>query len=191
MRISRAKAAELNKRKRGSQIAEFGAALVLVSMAIIIPSVGYSILPVRWIMAQEIVKSSARKLALSESFSESLERLSARPSVLEQLNSIGGIKVDTIKLLLKATKVMQPGQSITVEAPGKLGKDWLPDRGNIPCTYTLILEARVKLSPALLLPATAPHLPGINGPIPLILSAAHEWENLSMNPESGRYFINE
>jgi hypothetical protein len=176
---------------RGSHIAEFGAALVLIAVALIIPLVDLAIVPVRWMMAQELVNNVTRQLAFCESFSQSIERLKSKPSLEDRLNRLGGVRVRAVQLGIRAAKIFEAGQFLFVDEPGKLPEEWLPKQGRTPCTYTLLLEVKVDLCPAVLFPGVGNAVPGLTGPFPMVLSSCHAWENLSLDPESRQFFINE
>lgn len=176
---------------RGSQIAEFAAALALLTVAVIMPVIDLSVVPIRWMMAQETVKSYSRQLAFCDSFSEATKLIQKEPSLETRLNSLGGIKVDDLGLKLRCASIHDPSTAIYVANPGSVPKDWLPEGARGPCTYSLVLEAKILLYPAFPATVKGNPLPGITGPFPLIASGSHEWENLGRNPDTGNFYLNE
>lgn len=181
-------------RSRGSQIVEFAAAMVLLVCVILLPFLDLAILPVRWLMAQEIVNAYIRKLALCETFSEAYQIMEADPSLSTRLSRLGGIDCKSLKLKMRAARVfLHPHQPevIVVERPGQMPPDWLPDGKKAPCIYTLEIEIKSLISPAVLVSAGGLSVPGITAPLPFVLSASHGWENLGRNPVTRRFFINE
>ncbi|MBX9695431.1 MAG: hypothetical protein K2Z81_23805, partial [Cyanobacteria bacterium] len=70
-------------------------------------------------------------------------------------------------------------------------KEWLPDGKKSPCTYTLELEVKSTIAPAVLLSTKGVAVPGLTCPVPITITAAHEWENLGRNPLTGKYFLTE
>lgn len=176
---------------RGSQIAEFAAALALLTVAIIVPVIDFSVVPIRWMMAQETVKTYSRQLACCASFSEAVRMIQLEPSLETRLNSLGGIKVDDLGLKLRCASIHDPSNVILVDNPGSVPKDWLPQGAKGPCTYSLILEAKILLYPAFPANLRGNPVPGLTGPFPLISSGSHEWENLGRNPDTGNFYLNE
>lgn len=179
------------RRQRGSQIAEFGAALTLLTAVVIIPVIDFSIVPVRWMMAQETIKTYTRQLAFCESFSQATQKLLQEPSLESKLNSLGGVKTNGINLRLRIASIYHPSEVLFVESAGGIPKDWLPDAQKGPFTYTIILEVKTLLSPAFPVPVKRNPLPGVTGPFPILATGSHGWENLGRNPNTGNFYINE
>lgn len=175
----------------GSQIAEFAAALALLTVAVIVPVIDLSVVPIRWMMAQETVKTYSRQLAFCSSFSEAVRMIQREPSLETRLNSLGGIKVDDLGLKLRCASIQDPSAVMLVENPGSVPKDWLPEGAKGPCTYSLVLEAKILLYPAFPANLKGNPVPGLTGPFPLIASGSHEWENLGRNPDTGNFYLNE
>ncbi len=142
-------------------------------------------------MAQEIIKGFSRQLAFCESFSESEKLINCPPSLVHRLDAVGGLKVQSVKLCLKIARVFHPEDFVLVAEPRKVPEAWLPEHANAPSTYTLLLEVKLLLSPAMLFSDGAGSLPGVTSPIPIMISASHQWENLGRNPETGMFFLNE
>jgi hypothetical protein len=175
----------------GSQLAEFGAGLLILTSIILIPLIDLVIIPVRWMMAQDMVNSYSRKLALCETPSESLRMLRMEPSLVETLKRIGGVEVNSTDLKIRASTTSPVGDSLELYVPAQIPDEWLPKGSKGPCIYSLELQANVEISPAILLRNIAGKMPGINSPIPVTLSASHQWENLGRDPGSGEYYLNQ
>lgn len=180
---------------RGSQLAEFTAAIVMLVLVILLPFLDFAILPVRWLLSQEIVNGYVRKLALCETYSQAHEILEADPSLATRLERLGGVKCRELKLKMRVSRVFlnaHPSEVLVVEKPGQIPKAWLPDGQKSPCIYNLDLEVQALISPAILSPASGGlTIPGITSPVPFLLTASRNWENLGRNPTTKRYFINE
>lgn len=176
---------------RGTQITEFAAALALLTVAVIVPVIDLSVVPVRWMMAQEIVKSYSRQLAYCDKFSDALNLIHKEPALDARLNDLGGIKVSDLAVKLRCASIQDPSNVILVDNPGSLPNDWLPEGGKGPCTYSLVLEAKILLYPAFPTNVKGNPLPGFTGPFPVIASSTHEWENLGRNPDTGNFYLNE
>lgn len=178
----------------GSQITEFAAALVLLVALVLLPVVDLTIVPIRWMLAQEIVTGYARRLALCETLSQCHRTLEMDPSLRSKLESLGGLGVESIKVRLRVSRVFQsphPKEVLLVERPRSIPPSWLPDGVKAPCLYTLELEVKTLLSPAVLFRNTGCQIPGVTAPFPLLLTAAHEWAHYGRNPSTGSYFLNE
>ena len=181
----------LNRRNCGSQIVEFGAALGLLIACVFLPMIDLSIVPVRWMMAQEIINAYSRQLAFCETFSQSYRTMEADPSLTTRLTNLGGIKVKSIQLYLRITRIAHNNETLVVEMPKRIPPEWLPNGSKSPCSYSLVLNVQSLLSPAVLFPGGGDLLPGVTAPFPMSISASHEWENFGKNPVTGKFFLNE
>jgi hypothetical protein len=182
------------RRKRsqfGSQIAEFGAGLLILTTLILIPLLDLVIVPIRWMMAQEIVNSYTRKLAMCESLSQSSQLLNLEPSLQSKLEKIGGVSVDSTDLLLRIATIYPSGEVLQFYVPARVPAEWLPNGSKAPCVYSLQLRVGLTIAPALLFNGWGQQITGVTKPIPIFVTASHEWENLGRNPATGEYFLNE
>lgn len=179
----------------GSQIAEFVPALVILVCFVAIPLLDYTIVPIRWMLAQEIVSDYSRKLAFCETFSESFGKLQKEPSLITKLHNLGGIDIKGVNLHLRISRVapqQRTGEFLMVDMPQRIPAEWLPNGGKAPCSYLLELQVDSRLSPAIMLPGSGGGLlPGVTAPVPLTISGAHEWENLGRDPVNGQFYVNE
>jgi hypothetical protein len=184
----------LLRRQNGSQIVEFAAAIVLLITFVLIPCLDLAIVPIRWMMAQELIDSYVRTLSMCETFTESLHMLESDPSLRTRLLRLGGVQVESLNLRLKITRVFRDtsaAQSLEVIHPGSIPAAWLPDGALAPCAYALDIDVRGSIAPALLTKLQGMRIPGLTVPIPVPLSASHEWTNLGRDPNTEKYFINE
>lgn len=176
---------------RGSQLAEFGAALVLFVLCVIVPTIDFGIVPIRTMMAQEILGKQARRLAFADNFSSALAMLENDSIFNQSLVNLGGVTVDTNKVYLQISNATDKKRPFLEMAAGTVPNNLLPSPSNQANTYNLILEVRLLLSPAFLVPAVSAKIPGITAPFPITLRASHSWENLGRNPETGKFYLNE
>src|SRR5208283_178789 len=95
----------LLRRQNGSQIVEFAAAIILLITFVLFPCLDLVIVPIRWMMAQELIDSYVRTLSMCETFSESLHMLDSDPSLRTRLLRLGGVQVESLSLRLKITRV--------------------------------------------------------------------------------------
>ncbi len=178
----------------GSQMADFAAALVILVVVIFIPLLDLTILPIRWMLAREIINDYSRKLALCETFSESYALMKADPSLATRLLRLGGVECKDINLQLRISRVFlspHPDEYVLIEGPRTIPTEWLPGGKKSPCTYSLELKVTTLISPAFLMSGIGLDIPGLTSPVPFEISSAHEWENLARNPISKKYYLNE
>lgn len=177
------------RNSRGSQLAEFGPALALLVGIVIFPLLDLVVLPVKFMLAQNMVSDFSRELAMCETFSQSQSKLSAAPSLVNRLKDLGGVDVRSVDLHLKIAKASGSGeQIITVRSPGEFPAECLPNPdGN--CVYSLELNIDSLMSPAVLIPFFGQAIPGLSAPVPLLISASHEWENLGRDPANKKFYI--
>jgi hypothetical protein len=184
-----------NRSKRrsqtGSQIAEFGAGLVLLSTLILIPLLDLVIVPVRWMMAQDIVNAYTRKFALCESLNESWRMLNAEPTLTEALEKLGGVSVKSEDLSVRVSTASSADEVLRLRLPAQIPADWLPNGSKAPCVYSLETHVDLEIAPAVLMRDFGARIPAVSSPIPIAVSSSHAWENLARNPASGEYFLNE
>lgn len=173
----------------GGHIAEFGAALVILTTIILIPLLDLVVVPVRWMMAQNIANSYSRKLALCESFSQSCHMIESEPFLKEQLLHLGGVTVQSVDMFLRISK--PSGDFVLIDTPGQIPPDALPDGETPHCLYSIQLNVKLLISPAILVHWSGQSIPGLTAPIPIMINASHEWENLGRNPATKEFFLNE
>lgn len=181
--------------ERGSQTVEFGAALALFVSMILVPIINYSVIPLRWILANQLVSTNARKMSFCETFSQSQRMLRSEPSLGKHLEDIGGIEVKSVDLGLLATRINGRGSdrdSLFIANPGQVPPHWLPDSTNGgPCTYSLVLKVSMNISPAIPVSSSGPKIMGLTAPFPATITVMREWENLGRDPVSGKFYLNE
>lgn len=178
----------------GSQISEFGVGLIILVVFILIPMLDFVVVPLRWMMAQEMVNNYARKLAMCETLSQSYATMHADPSLKDLLQHIGGVDVKLIDMHLRISRLSTlktQTESYIVNQPGRIPAAWLPVADNQNRLFSLELTVHSYMHPAVLLPGLPLRIPGITAPIPMLVTASHEWGNLGRNPRTGNYFINE
>lgn len=178
----------------GSQIVEFSAALILLVFFAFIPLLDLTIVPIRWMLAQELVNEYARKLALCESFHQSYRTMAADPSLSTRLHRLGGVYVQSLDLRMRISRVFNyphAPETLEVADPTQIPADWLPDGAKAPCAYSLELNVSCFVSPAILLSDKGMSVPGLTKPFSFLITATHEWENVGRDPVTGKFFLNE
>lgn len=188
-----------SRRKRartrtGSQIAEFAPALMILVGVVLVPLLDLMIVPVRWMLAQELANDYARRLAMCETFKQSQALMEADPSLATRLAQLGGVKAESISLHLRISRIGSGAVSedaVVVDQPGKIPPAWLPNGAKAPCAYYLELDIQSQLSPAILVSIPGISVSGLTQPIPTMIRSSHEWSNLAMNPNTQMFFVNE
>ena len=175
---------------RGSQLAEFGPALALLVGIVLLPLLDLVVLPIKWGLARNLVAEYSRELAMCESFSQSQNRLEAEPSLVQKLKNLGGVDVRNVDLHLKISRAgADAAQCIVVRSPGEFPQEMLPGKDGDSFLYSLELNVDSLISPAVLMPFFGQSIPGLSAPVPLQISASHEWENLGRDPASKKFYI--
>lgn len=182
--------------QNGSHCVEFASALTLVVLFVVLPLLNASVIVVRWVLANEIISTSVRDLACCDTFRESWNATYTRPTLSNQIERIGGVKVDSVDLHLRITRVARSNvrgseEVLLVRQPGGVPPAWLPGGIKTPATYLLVVKARIEIAPLWNNDGGVGAIPGITGAIPVSLTSMHKWENLGRNPVSGQFFLNE
>ncbi len=184
------------RREAGSQIVEMAAGLTILTMFVFLPIMNLTTLSWRVMSAQYAATSFVRQLALCESFSQAL-RMVEHSSLTNRLQVLLGSSIKSVHLRLRASRVT-PGADqnsskfLLVDGAGGIPRDWLPDGSQAPCDYALELVVNLMVSPAVKINLPGNLLvPGLTAPVPIAITASHEWENLGRNPETNEYFVNE
>jgi len=165
--------------------------MILVAV-VVVPLLDLMIVPVRWMLAQELANDYARRLAMCETFRQSYALMDADPSLAARLQQLGGVKAESISLRLRISRIGAASEeAVVVDQPGKIPQEWLPNGSKAPCEYFLELDIKSLLSPAILVSIPGTTVPGLTTPIPVVIRASHEWANLSMNPNTQMFYINE
>lgn len=183
-----------NRSESGSVLTDFSAALIVLTCFVFLPLLDLSIVPIRWMLAQDLVNGYARKLSLCETFSGSRSNMDADPSLRTRLQKLGGVNIDSINLRLRITRMFRHAHAEEVfltEEPGTIPAAWLPDGAKAPCSYQLELNVKSKMSPAILLPIKDVAIPGLTRPIPFLITASHEFANCGPDPTTQTFFLNE
>lgn len=77
---------------------------------------------------------------------------------------------------------------LTVTNAQEIPDDWLPEGAKGPCVYTVNMEVDILVSPVF---CGSNGIPGITAPVPMNIAAHSHWENLSRDPKTKEFFINE
>ena len=178
--------ARRRRSKRGGSIAEFGAAFLVLVVFIFIPLVNACFVAVRYFIATGAITEYVHRLSLTERRSQAVSMLTS-DTWWSDFSSKCGVTVTNKKLSVVICGANE-GDKITLNQTQDVPSTWLPNGDKGPCVYTIQLDVDVDVAPVY---AGGAGCPGITSPLPMKISAHSDWENLSRNPKTKRYFINE
>lgn len=174
-----------SRRERGTAITEFGAAFVVLVIFFFIPLVNLSFIGVRFLMAQGAVLEFAHRLALAEKRNDSYTTLASDTWWSDFCNKCGmNVTRSNLDLLISAADNSQ----LRLRAGEQVPSQWLPGGSKSPCVYTYDLSVTISIPPIY---SGGPAIPGITAPLAFQLDGRSAWENLSRDPATTEYFINE
>ncbi len=171
----------------GANMLEFSAVFAVLVVVVLLPLVDLCAVPIRAFFASTAVKETIHTLALSSKFSQAQASLSGGSLLQPRLNAITGVSLRSANLALVANS---SGGSSTFSGPGSVTEDWLPDGKNGPYHYKLLLTCDMEISPLFLIGAGS-EIPGFSAPFRTTISDSYAWENLSKDPATGQFFLNE
>ncbi len=116
---------------------EFGAAMVILILSFTLPLLDFGMIPIHWMLSQEIVTKYTSKLAVCQSFSQALAMLDADNSMIQQLSHLGGVTPQSTKCLLVISKIEPPLESFIADCPKTIPVAWLPGGAKSPCNYEI------------------------------------------------------
>ncbi len=174
------------RQTKGAAITEFGAAFVVLVIFLFVPLVNMSFIGVKFLIAQGAIQEFAHRLALAEKRSDSYTTL-ASDEWWSDFCSKCGVEIEHKKLSLIVCST-NSSEKLSLASGQKVPVDWLPGGAKAPCIYTYDLTVTVSVPPIY---SGGPAVPGITSPLAFQLDGRSAWENLSRNPASTEYFINE
>lgn len=178
--------ARRRRSKRGGSIAEFGAAFLVLVVFIFIPLINACFVAVRYFIATGAITEYVHRLSLTERRSQAVSMLTS-DTWWSDFSSKCGVTVTNKKLSVVICGANE-GDKLTLNQIQDVPANWLPSGDKGPCVYTIQLDVDVDVAPVY---AGGSGCPGITAPLPMKISAHSDWENLSRNPKTKRYFINE
>jgi hypothetical protein len=181
----------LLRKPYGYHIAEFSAAFVLLILVIIVPLVDLSVLPLHWILTQEIINSQVRRLAQCKTFSRAVDFLNTDSVLSAQLAQLGGVKLKSVepKLIISMTK--SPYEIFTVAEAKPIPPEWLPGGKKSPCKYELEMDSLIELSPLMTLNWLGVEIVGLTKPFNCTIKAKTLWENYGRDPITNKFYMDE
>ena len=178
-------------RERGANISEFSAAIVVLVIGFMIPLLDLGIIPIHWLLSQQIISSYVRKLALCETFSQAMTQVNSDPTLQNWLTRLGGVKPELIQCHLLISRLQPPLDVFSTDHPKTIPAVWLPNGPKSPCSYELDLAVTCQFNPLLVLPVSMGKIPGLTVPYTCVIDAKAPWENFGCDPITKQFFINE
>jgi hypothetical protein len=172
----------------GANQMEFAAVFAVLILFIVMPLINLAAIPIRMAFANAAVKDTVHKLALSSKFSQAISTLFGGTLLKARLDSITGVSLATQKLTL--ISINSKGAETPFGGPGTISKNCLPDGESGPYRYNLELACEMDISPLF----TMEHMgdiPGLTGPFRAHFREVYAWENLSKDPSTQQFYLNE
>lgn len=163
-------------RSQKGQITEFAAAFVAFIL-VALPLIDVCSIPARYMLCQGIISELTSSLAHCEKRTDAYLFLKKDQSWKDTLSKFG-VVVSNEQLTLLATTT-DGSQKIELSESQKPSADWLPDGAKGPFIYSLTLKANCAIAA------------GLNTPVNLTVSGNSQWENVSPDPKTLKYFIAE
>ena len=174
------------RKSSGSALLEFSSGLALFIGVVLIPFVDMTFLAARYVIANTYLQTIAQKVAMSDKRSEASSYLMNQSNWRQVIENMG-FKVNSANFDIVVCS--NAGKNL-VRFPGTaaLPSTFLPNsvnQKNDPHIYEIELSVNAEIAPMFL---------GVlawSKPIQLSLKSRAPWENLSPDPETGKFFINE
>jgi hypothetical protein len=179
------------RQKRGYQLAEFTAAFTLLIIGIAIPLLDLGMMPINWLLSQEILTTETRRLAQSNTFKNALQSLEDNGALSSRIEHMGGVKLISIEGKLFISMLNEPYETCTVDTPGKVPPQWLPNGTKGPCDYDLDVTSTLQLTPLVILSGFSAEVPGLTRPFRCVVKSRAHWENTGRDPITKNFYLNE
>ncbi len=168
-------------------LSEFAASTCLLICFLLIPILNIAFLPVRFMITNGVLSELTHRLSHCESRSEAYTAMSGELWWKSTLSKCGvTVSGEQLSLIILTS---DGSNSLVLKRGDILPADWLPGGKNAPCIYSL--EAKMNCSAAPLFKTSAINVAGLTSPVTLSLSSRSQWENLSRDPKTLAYYINE
>lgn len=174
------------RQSRASALFEFSSGLTLFIGVVLIPFVDMSFLAARYVLANNYLQTVAQKVAMLDKRSEVSTYLTKESNWQQVITSMG-FKVNSADFDMVVCN--NAGNNLVKFAGNSpLPATFLPNSSNQkndPRIYELELNVNAEITPMFL---------GVlnwSKPINLKLKSRAPWENLSPDPDTGKFYINE
>lgn len=172
--------------KRGAAITEFSTALTVFT-CFFVAIVDLAFVPARYLLVHTSLENVVHQLALSEKRTEAVQYLDNDANWKKKVESFGvTVKGAKIGMLILDNS---GDTKLSLDGTAPVPKQWLPNNDKVPHVYALELSCDVDIPP--LFKGGIGGIPGFNKPITFKIKNRSQWENLSPDPLTGQYYINE
>lgn len=161
---------------------EFAVAFTLV-LAVTMAVINICFLPVRYLFCQAVMSELADTAGHCEKLSDANKLVKQDASWKARLASVG-VTISKEELILLATTSDGKGK-LRINAAQAVPDEWLPGNSKGPFIYSVILQASCTIAPAV------HSKDGLFGPVTIPVRCGSQWENISLDPKSSKYFLQE
>lgn len=176
-----------NRCSVGASQLEFAAIFAVLVLCVLLPLINLVAIPIRFAFAGAAIKDTVHYLALSDKFSQAQATLQNGEKLQPRINAISGVTLESSNLYLLANNSSGGSEKFS----GPLPQTWLPDGDAAPYHYNLVLSCQLSISPLFLLDSSGAQIPGLTVPFQAQIQESCAWENLSKNPETQQFYLNE
>ena len=168
-------------------MSEFAAGTCILVCFLLIPIFNIAFLPVRFMISNGVLSELTHKLSHCDTRTESYKVMSGDTWWKRTLANCGVTTTgEQLTLLISSS---DGTKSVALNQGDVVPSDWLPGGKNAPCIYSL--ETRMNCSADPLFKSTAIDVAGLTKPVTLSMTGRSQWENLSRDPRTLAYYINE
>lgn len=173
---------------RGSNTVEFTYCIVFVFFVLLLPFSNYGTFMSRWGISSQTVSAWTQNMAKKRKLSDAFKAFQSTEFITAVANPTG-IQVKSVTPSLFISKVDDATRSITVETPGKVPANWLPDAGNYE--YTLKVNVIAQIDPLVTVQLFGLKVPGLTEPADVKMGGSALWENKGRDPVTTEFYLNE
>jgi hypothetical protein len=164
---------------RGSSIVEFAASLTVFICFFLIPAISLLSMPARYMIADSLIRGAANRLSVALTRKDAFAKMKNDRS-WQIMAAKFGVQMRNPQLALIISGENGNSKLVVRDANTEIPREWLPNGNNKPAVYSVELSAQGDVA-----------IPGIYRPISMNFKGRSHWENLSRNPATGRFYINE
>lgn len=176
------------RRKTGSTVmSEFAAGTCILVCFLLIPIFNIAFLPVRFMISNGVLAELTHRLSHCDTRTESYKVMAGDTWWKNTLAKCGvTTSGEQLTLLISSS---DGSRSVALKQGDVVPSDWLPGGKNAPCIYSL--ETKMNCSADPLFKTTSIDVAGLTKPVTLSMTGRSQWENLSRDPRTLAYYINE
>ncbi|HEY9678906.1 MAG TPA: hypothetical protein V6C76_12935 [Drouetiella sp.] len=165
------------KRNNKGSLAEFGPAMVVFVIFVLIPILDLGVLPIRYGLAYNELNEFVHRIAMAEKMSDAIQMIVTESKMPNSLKAFGVVVAKT-KLSLRVVNKSNQVTVRSVPEPNLVPKQWQPDGKDGPFVYQLELATDLKISPLFLVSLPWKGIPGLTSPWSATIVTTSAWENV-------------